>query len=156
MMQTRKRHIWLMKTTCKILDNVLQEVTQEQATTLRDGPDGWSVVEVVCHLRDFDGFFHHRAIMMLEQDQPTLPGYDHEALAVEGNYNSEQLTEALAALKSSRQRFIDFFKSLTEEQWERTAIHPEREYFNMTEAVIQVGLHDVTHIEQITRILANG
>ncbi len=155
-MQVRKRHIWLMKTTCDILENVLQDVTQEQATTLRDGPDGWTVVEVVCHLRDFDGFFHHRAIMMLEQDHPTLPGYDHEALAIERNYNSEQLSEALAALKSSRQRFIDLFKSLSAEQWERTGIHPEREYFNMTEAVMQVGLHDVTHIEQITRILANG
>jgi len=49
---------------------------------------------------------------------------------------------------------IAFFASLTPEQWARDGVHPEREGFTMTDAVMQVGLHDLDHLEQITRILA--
>ncbi len=152
----RKRHIALMRTTVAILGNVLEPVTQERATTLRDANDGakgWTVLEVVCHLRDFDGFFYDRTVMMLEQEHPQLPSYDHEALAIERNYNGQQLRDAYEDLRQSRQRFVAFFQALTDAQWERAGIHPERGHFTMTDAVMQVGLHDATHLEQITRIL---
>ena len=154
----RKSHIHLMKKTCDILGHILHDVSQSAATTYRDcsdpdGREGWTVVEVVCHLRDFDGFFYHRAQMMLAQDTPALPAYDHEALAIEGNYNAQSLVEAYNALRESRQKFVAFFADLSDEQWERAGIHPETGHFTMTNAVMQVGLHDTSHIEQITRIL---
>ena len=49
--------------------------------------------------------------------------------------------------------YIDTFKALTPEQWERTGIHPERGLFTMTDAALQVVSHDCDHTEQITRIL---
>jgi hypothetical protein len=149
----RQRHITLMQTTCAILGHVLKNVGQAQATSFRDGPNGWTTVEVTAHLRDFDGFFRGRALMMLAQDYPQLPAYDHEALAIEQNYNSQQLVEVYAELVASRQKTVEFFKSLTPEQWDRAGVHPERGHFTMTDAVIQVGAHDITHIEQITRLL---
>lgn len=151
--QIRKRHVWQMETTCEILGHILKNISEDQAHDLHDGPEGWSIIEVVCHLRDFDEIFHNRAKMMLEQDHPQLPGYDHEAMAVEKKYQEEELAYAFYDLKESRGKFVEFFKSLTDEQWERTGVHPERKSFTMTDAVMQVGLHDITHIEQITRIL---
>src|SRR4051812_42017040 len=109
LIQIRQRHISLMKTTLDILGNVLASVSQVVATTLRDGrdgPKGWTVVEVVCHLRDFDGFFQQRAQMMLEQASPKLPAYDHEALAVERNYISQDVHMVYEELAESRRRFI--------------------------------------------------
>jgi len=152
--QIRKRHIFLMQRSYDIIGHVLKNVPQTQAATLRDGPEGWTVLEVLGHLRDFDTFFYDRAVMMLSQDYPDLPAYDHESLAIERNYNGHDLGEMVAALGESRQRFVAFFKGLTEEQWARAGVHPERGHFTMTDAVMQVGLHDVTHLEQITRILA--
>jgi len=151
--KVRQKHIWLMHETYKTLNNILQDVNQETATTYRDGPDGWTTLEVVCHLRDFDQFFYERAIMMIEQENPELPAYDHEALVIERAYNSQNLKQTMAELGQSRQRFVDFFKGLTADQWARTGIHPTQGEFSLTDSLMQVGLHDTTHIEQITRIL---
>lgn len=151
--KTRKRHIWMMGKTMDILGHVLKHVTQEQAQTLRDGIGGWTVLEVVGHLRDFDGFFHGRAQQMVAEENPQLPAYDHEKLALERNYNGQDLAYVYDELVQSRRRTIAFFEGLTDEQWECVGVHPERGYFTMTDAVIQVGMHDVDHLEQITRIL---
>lgn len=155
----RQRHIHLMQTTLDILGNVLAPVSQVVATSLRDGhdgPKGWTVVEVVCHLRDFDLFFQHRAQLILRQDNPALPKYDHEALAIERSYVNQDVHQAYTVLVESRRQFVEFFENLTAAQWERAGIHPERGHFTMTDAVIQVGHHDCTHLEQITRILNGG
>jgi hypothetical protein len=154
--KVHRTHVRLMQYTCQSLGHILQFVSQEVATQFRDGPEGWTILEVVCHLRDFDGFFHHRAMMMLEQEYPHLPAYDHEALAIEHNYNGQNLGEVYAELAASRQRFVTFFKALTPDQWERAGIHPERGHFTMTDAVMQVGHHEANHIEQITRILTQS
>lgn len=153
MTQVRKRAVKQMQLSCEILGHILKNISKDQAHDLHDGPEGWSIIEVVCHLRDFDIIFYNRAKMMIEQDHPQLPGYDHEAMAIEKDYQSEELAYAFYDLKESRKAFVEFFKSLTDEQWERTGVHPERESFTMTDAVQQVGLHDLDHLEQITRIL---
>lgn len=153
----RRRHVKLMQNTVTILGHILGGVRQTQAETLRDeqdGPKGWSILEIVCHLRDFDEFFAHRARMIVEQDHPILPAYDHEMLAIERDYNHQKLADAYWSLAQSREKFVVFFKQLTDEQWERTGIHPERGEFSVIDAAIQVGHHDCVHIEQITRILA--
>jgi uncharacterized damage-inducible protein DinB len=149
----RRRHINLMHKTAEILGHVLKQTTQEQAESLRDGPEGWTVLEVLCHLRDYDTIFRNRAQMMLVEDYPTLPAYDHEAMAIEKRYNEEELAYAYDEYRLSRRQTREFFEALTPEQWERTGVHPERGHFSMTDAVIQVCTHDIDHMEQITRIL---
>lgn len=156
LIKVRKRAIWQMETTCATLGHILQNLIKSQAYDLRDGADGWSVVEIVCHMRDFDVIFYNRAKMMLEQDHPQLPGYDHEAMAIDNNYQAEDLMTAYEALKASRAQFVELFRSMTDEQWQRTGVHPERDSFTMIDSVQQVGLHDVTHIEQITRVLTQA
>lgn len=149
----RAKHIALMQKTCDVLGNVLQNVTQEQATTRRDGPDGWTVVEVLCHLLDYDEIFRVRAEMMRDEDTPKLPGYDHAALAIERQYNTRSMVHVYRELLRSRMRFVAFFESLSEDDWARGGHHPERGYITMTDALIQVNTHDIDHIEQITRII---
>ncbi len=152
----RQRHLALMQKTLDILVGLLRGVDQERASTLHDlsdGDAGWTTLEVLAHLRDFDGFFRGRAEMMVMQKQPDLPAYDHEAIAIERRYNEQDLQSVLDELIASRRETVDFFEELSGAQWKRTGTHPERGDFTMTDAVMQVGLHDVVHIEQIVRIL---
>jgi len=154
--QMRERQIASMRLTCEILGHILRKLSAEDARALRDGPAGWSIIEIVCHLRDFDEIFHSRARMMLELEHPQLPAYDHEAMAIERNYQAESLDDAYGALKSSRTQFVAFFEALTPAQWARGGVHPERDSFSMTDALMQVSAHDLDHLEQITRVLAQA
>lgn len=150
---TQIRALSMMKTTLKILENVLQNVSQEEATTYRDNGDGWTVLEVVGHLLDFEGFFRGRAEMMVAEDTPDLPGYDHEALAIANKYNEQNLRAQMAALRTSRELSREFYKGLSAESWQRNGNHPERDSFTMTDSIVQYSMHDADHLEQITRIL---
>jgi hypothetical protein len=152
----RKRHVILIKNTCLTLGHILSGISQSEAQTWRDPSDApirWTVLEVLGHLADFDNFFYLRAQMMLEQDYPSLPAYDHDALAIEHAYNQQEKDRVYARLQDSRARFREFFKGLSEAQWQRSGIHLERGHFTMLDALVQVGTHDVTHLEQITRII---
>lgn len=151
--RTRKRHMLLMQRSITILGYILHDVTQEDATTLRDGEGGWTVLEVLCHLRDYDVIFYNRAIQMLEEEMPNLPGFDQDELAVERAYNRQDLKKVFEELKESRAHYVQLFLNMTDDEWERAGIHPEAGYFNMWDALMQVGHHDVNHLEQITRIL---
>jgi len=149
----RQHHLRQMQKTVATIGYILTPVTQEVATTLRDGPDGWTVLEVLGHLRDFDAIFRQRAQMMLAQDYPDLPAYDHEQMAIDYRYNEQNLKATYQALLESRQETSAFFAALSDTDWERAGVHPERGHFPMTVACIQVSSHDLTHIEQIAKIL---
>lgn len=154
--RTRTNHIRLMRDTLAILEYILADVDQATATTRRDpndGDKGWTVTEVVCHLRDFDRIFFERARRIVTEPEPVLTGYDHERLAVEGRYNEQMLRAALDDLRRSRAGFVAFFQGLDADAWNRAGIHPERGRFTLDDALMQVGLHDALHLEQITRIL---
>jgi hypothetical protein len=156
----RQRHIGLMRLTGRTISNLLQTVDATTAVTLRDpddGEKGWTILEIMGHLRDFEGYFHGRAQMILDQDTPELPGYDHEALAIAHRYNEQNLAEVIVDWQQKREAFLTFFHNLTDEQeqWERAGIHPERGHFTLTDALMQVSGHDIVHLEQMTRILAS-
>jgi hypothetical protein len=150
---TPDRFITNARQTPVILHGLLHGVTQERAMAATDGPDGWSVVEVVCHLRDFEGFFRHRVELMLTHDNPELPAYDQEALAIERDYQHQELRDALAVLLEERREFIALLESLTPEQFARTGIHPENGQITVLDAAVQLTHHDITHLDQITRCL---
>lgn len=148
-----QRHLTLMHDSAETLGHILKNTTQEQATTLRDGPEGWTILEVVCHLRDADIIFRQRAEMMLAEDNPELPAFDHASLVTEKAYNDGELAYAYDEFQASREQTRALFSSITPEQRERPGQHPHKPGFTLTHAVMQVGHHDINHIEQITRIL---
>lgn len=152
----RQRLVDSMRKNVQILGHVLQNVSQEQAASWRDGPDGWTVLEVVCHLRDFDEIFQERGHLMLNQEHPTFPVYDHLALVVERAYNEQDLRQVYHTLQESRERFIHFFTDLSHDQWQRTGQHTTQGLYTLEVLAAHTAWHDANHLEQITRILVEG
>ncbi|GAB4574953.1 MAG: hypothetical protein Kow0077_24040 [Anaerolineae bacterium] len=152
-MLTPGRFIRGMKKTPVILDALLNGVTQERALAARDGEDGWNVVEIVCHLRDFEEIFFTRARQIVAEDRPVLPPFDHELMAIERNYAGEDLNTALEAFTARRAEFVEWLKARDEADWQRVGVHPEAGEYTLLEQALQVPMHDVDHLEQIARVL---
>ncbi|MEL7235901.1 MAG: DinB family protein [Chloroflexota bacterium] len=153
--QVHRRNIVLIdRMSARTVGNIIAGISQADATTYRDSGDGWTVLEVLCHLRDMDEMFFNRAVMIATYDRPDLPFYDHDEAAIVGRYNEEDKDAVYAQLATHRAMFAEWFHGLTEEQWLRSGNHPERPYpFTLTDALMQITLHDNEHLEQITRIL---
>ncbi len=147
------RSLEFMRKTPGIVKATLGEVSQERARTATDGPNGWSVLEVICHLRDWEDIFCERVQMMLSEDNPKLPDHDQEQMAKDRHYSSQDLQQAFDLYLNLRQRHLQILAGLTPEQWQRRGLHPRWGEINVVEHGMNTALHDVNHIEQMVRAL---
>lgn len=152
----RQWQINQIKSAIPMLRYVLSNISQEEATTYRDGGTGWTVVEVMGHLSDFEGVFLSRAEMTLIHDNPPLPFPDPDELATISQYNTLQLTEVYDEWEETRQHYIKFWESIeSDDRWERVGAHPKRGPFSLNDQLFLTPLHDLLHTEQIVKIMEN-
>lgn len=140
----------------KILGLVLDGVSQEQAQMVRDGADGWTVLEIMCHVRDFQEIFMGRAQQMLNEDNPTLEPVDaqaREAMVIDRDYASQNLREVWQDYVTTRQQLIALLESLTDADLDRIGEHPMTGTIAVATSIFHTILHDADHTEQIARIL---
>lgn len=142
-----------LKATPETLTGLLAGVSEAQARAARGGDEDWSVVEVICHLRDAEETSLQRVEAMRDQDVPLIAGYDQEALARERNYKSADLDSALAGFITFRQRLVATFSALTPEQWERAGQHNELGRITIFSHAVHKVSHDAIHCAQIARQL---
>src|SRR5438876_3776585 len=106
------------RSTPAVLEVLLAGYTQEQAQAARGGDENWSVVEVVCHLRDAEERALERMRLMRDQDNPFLEGYDQDVWAQERNYAGADLREVLARFLEFRAQHIAELEALSAKDWE--------------------------------------
>jgi hypothetical protein len=152
-------HPWLvasLKKTHLILGSILDSVTQEQAQQLTDGPDGWSILEIMCHLRDFQEIDLERAQRILGEDVPLLVVYDaaaREAMVTERDYAHQNLKAVFNDYVNTRLRFLELVSGIDETLWDRVGQHPMYGEIDVTVPVFHAVMHDADHTEQIARVL---
>ncbi len=139
-----------------ILDAVLRDVTQELALTATDGSDGWSVLEVMCHLLDFEEIFYTRAWRILNEHKPHFPAVNQLELVQLHDYQRQDLRDQFERYVDLRRQLIDLIENCTEDQWARQGVYADSTVVTLLELAINIGLHDVNHIEQIVRALGSS
>jgi hypothetical protein len=140
----------LRKTTA-LLDLALGGLDEATARTRRDGPDGWSILFIVCHLRDYERVVAARIEAMLTADDPALPSMDNDASVRDGDYAAQALGAVREELRVRRIALIDRLVGLDAAQWHRPGHHPQQGAATVLDVAINAGLHDVDHLEQIAR-----
>lgn len=144
-----------LKKSYQILGMMLDGVTQAQAEALRDGEDGWTILEVMCHVRDYQEIFMRRAQRMVNEDNPTLVPYDEqarEAMIIEGDYANQNLLDVFQDYVETRQQLITWMESLADDDLDRIGTHPMIGTIAVTTSIFHTVLHDADHSEQIARI----
>lgn len=153
MYNTNQELIDLFRATPDTLEGLLHNVTQEQASAARGGDENWSVVEVVCHLRDAEERNLERIHLMRTQEMPLLAGYDQEAWAKERNYAAASLGEAILEYLKFRAATIAELTALAPEDWERRGRHSEMGEISIINYAHHLAVHDSVHLAQIARQL---
>ena len=145
------------------------------ADALGRRPDArnWSATEIICHLRDVEELFRARFHTILALDDPKIltlsaePAdlaawgiggqvgnpLDPDRWAEELQYSRSDPSRALDAFRRRRSETIALLDSLTDAQWRRGGIHPQRGRLNMGAWVASLAGHDDNHLEQLKRAL---
>ena len=150
---------WLiagLENSARILDHVLADVSQERARAIRDGAEGWSVLEIICHLRDYQAIFATRIARILEEDNPSFVAYDEAArlaMVIDNNYAGQDLRRVFDDYRATRRRLVDRLSSLSEDKWARMGSFAADDQVDIWMVAAHTLLHDCNHTEQIARIL---
>lgn len=150
---TPDRFITAIKKTPVMLNALLKDVSQEQAVRSTDGPDGWSVVETLCHMVDFEEISFVRIKGVRKDDHIPFAPFDHHALAEQRDYKNRDLREEFEKYIAKRREVIALFAELSEDEWAHRGIHGTYGEMSLVEYALHISWHDVNHIEQITRSL---
>lgn len=126
----------------------------DDATWRRRPAQGeWAIVEVVAHLADTDERALARVRRMLSEDNPTLPGYDQDALARDRNYIAMDPSDALDRFEASRAAHVALLESLDDEGWRRTGQHGEQGHMDVELYETHGAGEDGDHLAQIARMI---
>jgi len=145
-----------LKTTPDTLKGLLAGVSEGQARLAKGGDENWSVLEVICHLRDAEEISLQRTITMRDQDNPLIISYNQETLAQERDYQNANLLEALTGFANVREQHLSVLSALSSEQWKRSGQHDEIGDITIFSFVIHKVSHDAVHCAQIARQLAEN
>lgn len=142
-----------LRATPDTLEALLAGVNQEQAREARGGDENWSVIEVLCHLRDAEEYGLQRDILMRDRDNPDILPWDQDKLADDRNYTAQELRAVLASFNAKRQQRIAVLEGLPPEGWQRTGNHREIGTITIFSHTLHTVSHDAIHCAQIARQL---
>ncbi|NUQ06054.1 MAG: DinB family protein [Anaerolineae bacterium] len=149
----KSRALRTLRRTPPMFALVLRGVDQARALSATDGPDGWCVLEIVCHVNDFEGIFAERIRRAVEEDTPHYRSADHLALVEEGSYKQQTLSAVWDQFLSRRRALVGYLEKLPAEAWDRTGVFADGAVATVTEMAINAALHEINHIEQAMKAL---
>lgn len=119
-----------------------------------DGSAEWTVAQNVHHLADSHANSYIRCMLVMTEDHPTIRPYDQDGWAARPEAKAADLSYSMLILRGVHQRWVKFWESLSEDEWNRTGFHPEGGDFSLADQLLSYVNHGEGHIEQIQRTLA--
>ncbi|MBZ0172057.1 MAG: DinB family protein, partial [Phycisphaerales bacterium] len=133
------------------------DLTDEQTDEAfpRDAGAGlWPVRVLMGHLADAELVYTHRIRRTIAEDSPVLALWDEMAFVDGGLYGAElrpPVAGFVAAIHTMRRWTAELLISLTPEQWDRRAMHPERGEITVLQMVETAAKHLEHHNQYLQR-----
>jgi hypothetical protein len=133
----------------RLIENRSRESLQQP------GEDGrWGVVEVVCHMRDWETILHDRVGRILEDECPVLDNPDTTMWPLEHNYRGQDSHTVFRDLASRRRELIERLREVEPTAWERTAIVEPMGEISLRELLDQAIAHDDRYLQEAREAVA--
>jgi len=138
--------------TSGFIKSLTANLTETELTLKPSGRD-FSCLEQVCHLRDIEREgYSGRIQRILKEVEPLLPNIDGDQLAIERNYNSQNLKAALDEFASARKRNLEIVRSASTDALTRTAILEDVGTITFEHLIIMMYEHDQEHRQQLSNL----
>ena len=133
----------------------LTAMLTDAALDFRTDPDEWSIREILAHLVDDEMFvMRTRLERMMKEENPSLVSHDEKKWHSHRNTSRDTVRELLRDFAEQRTASLGVLTFLRDEDWARTAFHPEYGQFNVETWLEHWAEHDLVHIQQIEQIRA--
>lgn len=136
----------------EIIYNLLKG-THESEYQYSEDKDKWSLLKVICHLRDEEvEDFRERVRSTLDDPLQSLKPIDPLGWVASRNYSDQDFNEVLEDWKSERERSIIWLKALEAPQWNNAYLHQKFGPMSAKLFLCNWLSHDYHHIRQILTI----
>jgi hypothetical protein len=133
------------------LRDAIEGLSDRQLDTVYS-PGGWTVRQVVHHLADSHLHTYIRTRFALTQIEPSIMAYDENLWAGLKDAKSGPVEPSLLLLDGIHARWIQLLESMSEADWSRKFVHPERGVVALSANVPLYAWHGRHHTAHITEL----
>jgi hypothetical protein len=134
-----------------LLTAALAEVPQE-AWEFKPAADEWSIHEIVVHMKDSESMGVIRLHKLIAEPGSTLMAYEESKWADALNYQYQDVEDALQILKLTRRTTYRLLKTLPDQVFMQSVVHPEYgESYTLEKWLNIYARHIPEHIEQLQK-----
>ena len=119
----------------------------------RPAPGKWCIREIAAHLADDELVGAYRIRLILSAPGTAIQAFDQDVWARTGRYDTTDVAESLALFRVLREANLRLFRSLRDEEWDRSGVHDELGVESVRDIATYYAGHDINHFEQIRAIL---
>ena len=131
----------------------LLDGTSEDEYHFRYEVDKWTLLEVICHLRDEEvEDFRTRVASVLKDPNEALPSIDPVGWVTSRKYNDQPFEAVLNDWEAEREKSLNWLKSLDSPSWDNAFMHPKFGAMSARLFLCNWLSHDYHHIRQIITI----
>lgn len=121
-------------------------------TPYREG--GWTIRQVVHHLADSHMNAMIRMKLILTEDRPTLKPYNQDEWAKLADTSKAPIASAISILRGLHERWVVLLEGIRDDQWNRSALHPESGELTLNDLLATYARHGENHVKQINSLRA--
>ena len=113
-------------------------------------PGVWSVMQIVCHIADFEIVYADRMKRVLVEDRPTMFGGDPDQFAARLSYLERDLEEELAVIESIRAQVTRILRASAPEDFAREGRHSVDGPLSLATLLKRIAGHIPHHVKFVT------
>jgi hypothetical protein len=149
-----EKSVVILERTPAVLEQLLRGLPDDWVMH-NEGGDTWSPYDIMGHLIHGERTdWMARTKMILDGQHKTFPAFDRTAMFEESKGKS--LADLLAEFKSVRAENLKTLRSLnlSEKDFDKTGMHPRFGKVKLSQLLSTWTIHDLTHLAQISRVMA--
>lgn len=148
--ELRKENIQAVKDLPEKLAKAVEGLNDEQLDT-EYRPGGWTVRQTVHHVADSHINSICRFKLALSEENPTIRPYFEDIWATSADYRLP-IQVSLDILKGIHLRWVTMLESFTEEDFQRTLVHPDSGQWTVEQFLALYAWHGKHHTAHITSL----